>query len=78
MSGFRIQSGGEMLDGDADSTRGEWYGQGSEGTGEGTKMHLFPSLSVTFSLFRMQIPQKSRDRSCPCSCIVPSAVLYTT
>lgn len=53
----RIQRQGEMLDGDADLNRGNCYGQGSEGTGKGTKMHLFPTLSVTFSHFKMQIPQ---------------------
>lgn len=37
-----------------------------------------PPPSVTFSLFRMQILQKGRDRSCLCSCMVPSTVLYTT
>jgi len=46
--------GREILDGDEDSNRGDRYGKVSEGRGEGTKMHLFPSLSLMFSLFRMQ------------------------
>lgn len=37
-SGFRIQKWGEILDGDADLNRGDWYGQGSEGAREGTKI----------------------------------------